>query len=71
MATDEYRKLEVKNQKLIVVIICCIGVFIFPFVSDSQISVPGFSYTPSVGGQIVDKNGKPLSGAYILYDYHG
>jgi hypothetical protein len=68
MGTDSFMA---KRQKLIVLIICCIGVFIFPFASDCQISIPGFAYTPGVSGQVIDKNGKPLPGAYILYDYHG
>jgi tetratricopeptide (TPR) repeat protein len=71
MATDKSRKLEAKNQKLIVVIICFVGVFIFPFVSDCQISFPGFEYTPSISLQIVDKDGKPVPDAYILYEYRG
>src|SRR5476651_1594267 len=71
MAIGKRRKLEAKSQKPMVVIVCCIGVFIFQFLSGCATSVPGFAYTPGVSGQLVDKNGKRLPGAYILYDYHG
>jgi len=43
MAIGKRRKLEAKNQKLMVVIVCCVGVFIFQFLSGCAISVPGFN----------------------------
>jgi hypothetical protein len=52
-------------------IICFVGVCFLPFLHGCAISVPGFAYTPSLSGQVVDKNGKPLPDTYILYDYQG
>ncbi len=71
MAIGERRKPDAKNQTMTAIIVCCISLFIFPFVADCQISFPGFEYTPSISLQIVDKVGKPVPDAYILYEYRG
>ena len=66
MTMEENQKTIAKKSKLklIVVIVFCIVICILPFAL-------GLSYTPSFTAQIVDKNGKPLPGTYILYDYQG
>ena len=70
MISEQTKKTNAERTKRKLSIVYLVPIFIVLLLSGC-LSVEPFSYSPSFSAQVVDKNGKPLPGIYILYDYAG